>query len=109
MNLFINRNGQTSGPLDLPTVHAKLRTGELSPTNLAWCEGAPDWQPLHSLLSTPMPASGQIYSLGHMPPYVGGPTPEQVSPAPPFQTPTPPTPPIATPPTATASTMGISP
>ena len=49
MQFHISRNGQQFGPYSLDDVRAQLASGTLLPTDLAWKEGAPDWQPLSSM------------------------------------------------------------
>ena len=60
MNIFIARHGQTTGPFDTDTINARLITGELSPDDLAWSEGAANWQPLSALDGIVVPAPGQV-------------------------------------------------
>ena len=49
MQIHISRNGQQFGPYSLDDVRAQLASGAILPTDLAWKEGAPDWQPLSSM------------------------------------------------------------
>ncbi len=46
MEFHIGRNGQTLGPFSADQVRRQLAEGKLSPRDLAWHEGAADWQPI---------------------------------------------------------------
>lgn len=46
MQIHVARNGQQSGPFSLEEVNRQLAAGTISPTDLAWYEGAPAWMPL---------------------------------------------------------------
>lgn len=55
MNYFIGQAGKQLGPFNEDQVRAKLASGELSPDDLGWREGMPDWQPLRVLFSAATP------------------------------------------------------
>jgi uncharacterized RDD family membrane protein YckC/Tfp pilus assembly major pilin PilA len=48
MEFHIGRNGQTLGPFSIEQVRRQLAEGKLSPRDLAWHDGAADWQPIDS-------------------------------------------------------------
>ena len=78
MDIYIAHQGQTLGPFDLPTVNAKLLSGEFSTTDQCWSEAQPVWQALSLLDGVQLPA----------------PRPGQVPPPPPPYTPAPHTQPM---------------
>ena len=43
MQVHIARNGQALGPFSLEEINRQLAVGTLSPSDLAWYEGAPGW------------------------------------------------------------------
>ena len=49
MEIWIGRNGERHGPYKEEDVHAWLRSGQVSGSDLAWREGLADWQPLSVL------------------------------------------------------------
>jgi hypothetical protein len=73
MEIYIARDGHRLGPFPVEEVKRQLASGQLSPNDLAWAQGARDWVPLASF----SPLQGNQY-----PPAVGyeGPRqPEQTS------------------------------
>ncbi|EDY17101.1 hypothetical protein CfE428DRAFT_5446 [Chthoniobacter flavus Ellin428] len=56
MEIYIARDGNRLGPFPLEEVRRQLASGQLTPNDLAWVQGAQDWVPLASfppLQSTP--------------------------------------------------------
>jgi uncharacterized RDD family membrane protein YckC len=49
MEIWIGRDGERHGPYKEDDVRQWLRSGQLSPADLAWHEGLADWQPLSVL------------------------------------------------------------
>ena len=49
MEIWIGRDGERHGPYKEEEVREWLRSGKVSPTDLAWYEGLADWQPLSVL------------------------------------------------------------
>jgi uncharacterized RDD family membrane protein YckC len=49
MEIWIGRDGERHGPYKEDDVRQWLRTGQVSPKDLAWYEGLADWQPLSVL------------------------------------------------------------
>jgi uncharacterized RDD family membrane protein YckC len=49
MEVWIGRDGERHGPYKEADVREWLRNGQVSPSDLGWYEGIPDWQPLSSL------------------------------------------------------------
>lgn len=56
MEVWIGRNGERHGPYQEEQVRDWLRSGELSPDDLAWYEGLADWRPLSILFPQDKPA-----------------------------------------------------
>ncbi len=59
--IYINENGQQSGPLTEPQVSELLQQGRISPAAFCWYEGLAAWQPLTQalpgLIAGPAPAA----------------------------------------------------
>lgn len=53
MQYFISKNGQQLGPFAPEQIRIRLASGELSNTDLAWCEGMNSWESVGSLLNNP--------------------------------------------------------
>ena len=51
MQLYVTQKGQQAGPFPIETVKGMLERRELTPTDLAWHEGAPGWMPLSSFMA----------------------------------------------------------
>jgi len=49
MQLYVLKNGDEMGPLELDEVRALLADGRLAPTDQAWHEGAKSWAPLSTI------------------------------------------------------------
>ncbi len=49
MTIYVQQNDQQQGPFTIDQANAKLASGELSLSNLAWTEGWADWQLLSSV------------------------------------------------------------
>lgn len=49
MKLYVHHDGQQLGPYSLEDVLSQLSAGTIQPTDLAWHEGALEWQPLASI------------------------------------------------------------
>ena len=62
MLIFIQHQGQQTGPFPIEQVRAGLTDGTYKPTDLAWHEGAPEWLPLSAVPgindSSPPPLTG---------------------------------------------------
>jgi hypothetical protein len=61
MEIFVQRNGEQTGPLDEAAVRSRLISGELAPTDLAWKEGATAWTPPETFLN----GNGASHLPGH--------------------------------------------
>lgn len=62
MEIWIGRDGERHGPYKEDDIRQWLRSGQVSPKDLAWYEGLADWQPLSVLFPdevahAPAPAS----------------------------------------------------
>lgn len=57
MEIWIGRDGERHGPYKEDEVREWLRSGKVSPTDLAWYEGLADWQPLSVLFRDEAPAA----------------------------------------------------
>jgi len=66
MEIWIGRDGERHGPYQEDDVRQWLRSGQLSPADLAWYEGLADWQPLSVLfpdmVAAPPPAATNPYA-----------------------------------------------
>src|SRR5215471_10257448 len=49
MDWYVARDGETFGPFQFEVMIKGIRDGELTPQDLVWSEGAPDWQPASSV------------------------------------------------------------
>lgn len=49
---FIVKNGEKAGPFDEATVRHQIEAGQLTPADLCWREGMPDWKPIGTILTT---------------------------------------------------------
>ena len=57
MEIWIGRDGERHGPYKEDEVREWLRSGKVSPTDLAWYEGLADWQQLSVLFRDEVPAA----------------------------------------------------
>jgi hypothetical protein len=55
MDIYITKNDTQLGPFSEDQLMGMLSGSVVSPRDLAWCEGAADWQALYSLLGLPAP------------------------------------------------------
>ena len=55
MHIYIAKNGTQTGPFSEEQLREMLTGGLASPSDLAWRDGLPDWQPLHMLLGLRQP------------------------------------------------------
>jgi uncharacterized RDD family membrane protein YckC len=67
MEIWIGRDGERHGPYKEEDVRQWLRSGQVSPKDLAWYEGLADWQPLSVLFpdvsaAAPPPAADNPYA-----------------------------------------------
>jgi uncharacterized RDD family membrane protein YckC len=65
MEIWIGRDGERHGPYKEDDVRQWLRSGQVSPKDLAWYEGLADWQPLSVLFpdeTAPVPAPANPYA-----------------------------------------------
>ncbi len=51
MDIYLYLNDQQCGPYSDAQLRTMLATGSISPTDLAWREGLPGWQPLNTVIS----------------------------------------------------------
>ncbi|PYJ44029.1 MAG: transporter, partial [Verrucomicrobia bacterium] len=58
MQIHVARNGHRMGPFSLEEVNRQLAAGSLSPSDLAWYEGIPNWVALSQV-----PGVGMIGSV----------------------------------------------
>lgn len=68
MNILVHREGRQVGPYSIDEVRARVGTGELFPTDLAWVEGSPEWVPLSTILSGGVGAESPTLSGSYPPP-----------------------------------------
>ena len=55
MQIYTAKNGIQTGPFSENQLHGMLTGGFVSPSDLAWHDGLPDWQPLHTILGLRLP------------------------------------------------------
>ncbi len=73
MNIHISKNGQNLGQFSLADINRMLQSGQISPNDLAWQEGMPQWVPVRSIpgvttIAPPLPSSPQAsYPANPMP------------------------------------------
>ena len=53
MQYHIAKDGVKSGPFEKEEIYRRLGSGELSGSDLGWCEGMSEWEPLSKLLPPP--------------------------------------------------------
>jgi hypothetical protein len=56
MNYWVARGGQQQGPFSIADVQRMLAQGALSPNDLAWQEGMPQWLPISQVIPAAAPA-----------------------------------------------------
>lgn len=49
MNWYYAKNGHQNGPVPTEDMIDRIAMGEISPTDLAWCEGMADWLPVSEI------------------------------------------------------------
>lgn len=64
MQYHVAKNGEKSGPFDREEVYRRLVSGELSGSDLGWCEGMTEWEPLSKLMPPPVPAASGAAVFG---------------------------------------------
>ena len=64
MDIYINKDGQQSGPFPLDEVNRKLATGEIQSTNLAWYQGAAGWGPVSAIPGVTLPSAAAAIGAG---------------------------------------------
>src|SRR5947209_4319123 len=57
MNYHLNQQGQTVGVFPLEELDRRRKAGELTGTELVWCEGMTEWRPLDAVLQREVPGS----------------------------------------------------
>jgi carboxyl-terminal processing protease len=55
MHIYIAKNGTQTGPFSVEQINGMLTGGLVFINDLAWHDGASDWQPLHALLGLAQP------------------------------------------------------
>lgn len=55
MQFHVAQNGDKTGPFDRDEVYRRLVVGEFKPTDLGWCEGMAEWEPLSKLIPPQTP------------------------------------------------------
>ena len=68
MEIWIGRDGERHGPYKEDDVREWLRSGKVSPADLAWYEGLADWQPLSVLFRDDVPSAGPAADAPHAAP-----------------------------------------
>jgi uncharacterized RDD family membrane protein YckC len=68
MEIWIGRDGERHGPYQEDDVRQWLRSGQVSPQDLAWYEGLADWQPLSVLFPDEAHSTPAASAAPSMPP-----------------------------------------
>jgi len=84
MQWYYSKNAAQLGPVSLDELRAKLASGEISGSDMAWREGMPDWRPISSISELEVsvsgeqaaPAAGSVMNSPYSPPSAA---PAQVS------------------------------
>jgi len=76
MNIHISKNGQSLGQFSLADINRMLHSGQISPEDMAWQEGMPQWVPVRSIPGVvagapPIPSNPQAS-------YQGNPVPSNI-------------------------------
>ncbi len=71
MEWFYAKHGKQEGPVDTVALQAKVRSGEVAPTDLVWKEGMASWT-----------AAGDVFELAAAPAAPVAPAPSPVAPGP---------------------------
>lgn len=80
MEIWIGRDGERHGPYKEDDVREWLRSGKVSPEDLAWYEGLADWQPLSVLFRDEVPAAAPADATATDNPYAAPAAPLQALP-----------------------------
>jgi type II secretory pathway pseudopilin PulG len=78
MQYHVAKNGEKSGPFEKEEVYRRLVSGELSGSDLGWCEGMAEWEPLSKLIppqTPPIPSSANKAVFASSAIRVAGPLP----------------------------------
>lgn len=79
MQYHVAKNGEKSGPFEKAEVYRRLVSGELAGTDLGWCEGMAEWEPLSKLIppqTPPIPSSANQAVFASSAVRVAGPLPD---------------------------------
>lgn len=79
MQYHVAKNGEKSGPFEKEEVYQRLVSGELAGTDLGWCEGMAEWEPLSTLIppqTPPIPSSANQAVFASSAVRVAGPLPD---------------------------------
>ena len=70
MNWYYAKNGTQQGPLPTEDMKDRIAMGEISATDLAWCEGMGDWAPIGEIpqLKVETPVKAGTADLGDLTP-----------------------------------------
>lgn len=79
MNWYYAKNGHQNGPVPTEDMIDRIAMGEISPTDLAWCEGMADWLPVAQI--------PQLQVAPPVKPEAPAAAPVGAAPASPYQTP----------------------
>jgi uncharacterized membrane protein YhaH (DUF805 family) len=66
MRIYVSKNGQNLGGFELTEVNQMLQNGQISPSDLAWQEGTPDWVSVRTIIgviTSPPPLPSQPPAL----------------------------------------------
>ena len=63
MQLYLNRDGQRTGPHALEDVNRRIAAGRLNPSDLGWSESSPGWKPLLSFSGVMVPGAASSTAM----------------------------------------------
>ena len=72
MQIHVARNGHRMGPFSLEEVNRQLAAGSLSPSDLAWYEGIPNWVALSQVPGVSTARSVEVAATSAVAPVSGG-------------------------------------
>lgn len=61
MQYHVAKNGEKSGPFEKEEIYRRLVSGELSGSDLGWCEGMAEWEPLSKLIPPPTTGAAPVF------------------------------------------------
>ena len=63
MEYYLHQNGEQVGPYTQEQITAMLSSGQISPEDMIWHEGLPEWKPVREVIQANAGATPQAPSL----------------------------------------------